>query len=79
MKAIIPKPKKKILTQVSYAVSILFMGQYIIKELGRIWGFPEVGEQIAATFVTFGAPLEAVFLGKMWADKDGEVKNESSN
>lgn len=64
------KPKKKIIEQISVAVCILFIGQYIIKEIGRIWGFEKPAEQIAATFVAIGTPLQGVFLGKQWYKKD---------
>lgn len=64
------KPKKKIIEQISVAVCMLFIGQYIIKEIGRIWGFEKPAEQIAATFVTIGTPLQGVFLGKQWHKKD---------
>ena len=52
------KPKKKIIEQISVAVCVLFIGQYIIKEIGRIWGFEKPAEQIAATFVAIGTPLQ---------------------
>lgn len=68
------KPKKKIIAQVSVAVCTLMIGQYIIKELGKIWGFSEVSEQVAATFVAFATPLQGVFLGKQWLKKDEEQK-----
>ena len=64
------KPKKKIIEQISVAVCILFIGAYIIKETGRIWGFEKPAEQIAATFVAIGTPLQGVFLGKQWHKKD---------
>lgn len=70
------KNKTKIIEQVSTAVCILFIGQYIIKETGRIWGFEQIAEQIAAEFIAIGTPLEGVFLGKKWAKKDEESKNE---
>ena len=68
------KSKTKIIEQVSVAVCVLFMGQHIIKETGRIWGFEKVAEQIASQFVAIGTQLEGVFLGKRWAKKDEENK-----
>lgn len=72
-----PKVKRKILDQISFAVCILFLAHTIIKEVGKIWGFAEIADQIAGTFVAFAAPIEAVFLGKRWGEKDKEVDNEN--
>lgn len=66
------KPKKKVLKQISLAVCLLFLGHQIIKELGSIWGFAALAEQIAGTFVAFAVPIEAVFLGKYLNEKDKE-------
>ena len=79
MKLTTPKVKKKILVQISWAVSILFLAQNIISGLGEIWGFEKVVDQIAATMVKVAAPLEVVFLGKILTEKDKETENETKN
>ena len=79
MKTTTPKVKKKILVQISWAVCILFLGSNIIEKVGSIWGFQQVAEQIAGTFVAFALPIETVFIGKMLADKDREAENETKD